>query len=702
MGGKGPDEARLQLATREKNPLVLRTFKEQGAAIESKLIRLDNDARYQKMTPQERVATRAKIYNTYVVPSFKQNNVPVPDIKTWLAGTKSEHIKNLNPGDQFRNKGIDTLAQAVGGMEKSAFGMTVAGLKVENRALMSVFGLQEYFKGTPNEEIRAKAEQRANKSFIGKAVAGAQDGLNSTNFWLQTHPRDSMLAGAAGWTGEQVIQLPLYEAVGGLIAVGGATKVGAALTPKLMATPVGKFVAKRLTQAAEGFFGSLAAGDTKSEAGKTAAGFAILGGYAEIAGEAIKGIRGVYTAASDATIKTLTANTIAMGGKPLAEELTHSVMGEFAQYGSPEKQAELFRGFEKRKVEDPVLHTMHDAEAKVLNDLAKRHYGQSITSLPPKYQARVVMRRLELMHEAATELPARVPDLNHAEVEHEWEAQVKENPGLGKSAQMLKEQFGIDITKVVSDNQVNDIKEQTGIKNTPDTAKKIQRVRAKATDITSGSASLSPSDFDNHVDSTVAYFRNREPRRAADGTLVGGRDKRPWNVRLKAENTKEFINTLKEADGDVIKFENPYHRMLFHWAQRDKLPTPVREKLLYEMKKVTEGKGFKAADFNTQADWGLVHLQKLSQSGALAGQGNVFASTKTFGAPTEWQLELETDLQKQELKMLKTIVKQHPGGEKAMQGVVGLFQISRQGAKTPEEWQLYNRVINNLVTGIVK
>jgi hypothetical protein len=72
---------------------------------------------------------------------------------------------------------------------------------------------------------------------------------------------------------------------------------------------------------------------------------------------------------------------------------------------------------------------------------------------------------------------------------------------------------------------------------------------------------ISGEGFAQHRVDTIAYFKNpssNSQKLASDGTIIGGRDKRTWNQRLKAENFDQFIDTLKQADGNRIQFENPY------------------------------------------------------------------------------------------------------------------------------------------------
>ena len=214
--------------------------------------------------------------------------------------------------------------------------------------------------------------------------------------------------------------------------------------------------------------------------------------------------------------------------------------------------------------------------------------------------------------------------------------------------------------------------------------------------------------FASHRVDTIAYFKNPSsaPRgkyanaRAADGTLIGGRSKLSWNERMKRENFDQFIDTLKDADGDRIHFENPYHRMLFHWANRDSLPTPVRDKLLREMKGYLARQKnpvyASAKEISDQADWNLVHLTKLAQSGRLTSEGNVFRSTNVNGqgTMTQWQGELDTELEKQEYETLRKSLTLYPEQKELLENAMHTLANARAVSKTPKEWLEYNAAIN--------
>ena len=219
------------------------------------------------------------------------------------------------------------------------------------------------------------------------------------------------------------------------------------------------------------------------------------------------------------------------------------------------------------------------------------------------------------------------------------------------------------------------------------------------------SAKISAADFGGYRKDTVAYMKNpSKGRLAADGKLVGKRSKLSWNEQLKKDNYEEFIEMLKDADGDHVKFENPIHRMLFHFANRKELEKPVEEKLIRMLKKKMPKRG--VADFNKMADRLLVHMFSMAKVGRLTKDKNVFKSSKFIGAPTKWQFQLNQEVDIQELNMLYKTLALHPGAQQAMDAFHKILEHQNDRlltlASDPEEWLKFNAVIDNLVAQVVK
>lgn len=738
------------------------------------------DSGYKALTPEKKVEIRAKMYDKYVEPSYKAAGLKAPDKKVWLLGTKESTSGTIDPKQYFESTSIRSAHDMILGAVHEAQQITAFGLRMFNHEVMASYGLDKLLANhlpiVGNQLSKnIEANKAATQKVFSRAAKSVQDGLNQTNFLMETHPREGFLASAPRWTGEQVVMLPFYEAVGSALGVargvvtgskiglgtaeGPAAKGVQNLSKTLATSKIGQFVGRRLYSAANIFVSSVATGDSPKEAAKNTTGVIALETAAAPFGALTNRL------AATALIKRWTANLIAMGGKPLAQEMAKSAISEeigkgfgienvpfgvplkegdigyveigtrnthmlgdiavspsesFPQAGHLIHEGEIYpykdleeqqsaynylaqRAEERRKVEDPVLHRMFEAEKLSADSIAMRHFGTPLRKMTPEQIGQVLKRRMELIDEAAYELPAHVPDLNKMTVEEENAKEMAESPIFGNFAAQMKAAGFPEINEITNGEQVKDIEKQTGITSAQGAVEKISKVRNP--NITKVKGKITPEAFAQHRIDTNAYFKNPNKaleRRAADGTLIGGRDKRSWNERLKAENTAEFIETLKAADGDRIKFENPYHRMLFHWSNRENLPQPVRDKLLREMKKISET-GAKprynmtAKQFNMEADWALQHLQLLAQSGRLGTEKNIFASSK-FGGPenwTPWQAELQTEVDKQEMQTLNTLVERHPEAKKALQSTLKKVQAQRFNAQTPEEWMQYNTAINS-------
>ena len=214
------------------------------------------------------------------------------------------------------------------------------------------------------------------------------------------------------------------------------------------------------------------------------------------------------------------------------------------------------------------------------------------------------------------------------------------------------------------------------------------------------SASFSMKDFISLRKDSVSYLKNpSNGRLAKDGTRIGARDTRTWNERMKSDNFNDFIDDLKVADGNDIIFEDPRHRLLFHYANRAELPTDVNNKLRRMLK-------FKfpnddAQSLGKRADRLLIHLYQLARVGRITKDKNVFKSSEFAGAPTKWQFGLNTEVDKQEIDMLRKIYSQHPGTLKAMEPLIQIFQANRlmQLESDPEQWLQFDKAIRERLAG---
>jgi len=607
----------------------------------------------------------------------------------------------------------------------------MSGAALTHGLAQKILGLDRYFNSflpkamqdySAGDNPQGKAQEKMFQHMMGSlnSIADAQ------NFYLENHPRRGFLASAPSWTGEQVAMLPLYEAINpvteaaGTALMSGAEKVAPSLTKALVKSKIGQFVGRRLMDASTGFMAGKSMGESTKQSEADAIAFAAGGGLIEGGIPTLKGGKAVIDnlagfdrpPATDAEIKEWTANNLAMGGRPFVEAIHAQAQLEEGQDrilkdaenrnippGTAEK---VSANRAKRESDDPTTHNLVKAERYTLNSLAKRHYGAEYGDLSRGKREIIKARRIELMHEAEFEMPSLVPDLNKMEVQSDHEKQIAESPAFAKASAYLDEMFpeqGKGGISVINQQQVEANQIMTGIKDSEKKSLEVQSVREQR----NSNTKITGEGFASHRVESIAYFKNPNSgsqRLAADGTKIGGRDKRTWNVRMKAENFEQFINTLKEADGDRIHFENPYHRMLFHWANRDSLPQPVRDKLLREMKGYLARQKnpvyASAKEITEQADWNLVHTMQMAQTGRLTSEGNIFRSTQMNGpgTMTQWQGELQTEMEQQEYETLRKSLTLYPESKELLTNAMNALQNSRGAAKTPAEWMQYNAAIN--------
>jgi hypothetical protein len=671
-----------------KNPFEATDFTGQSQALGGKMQRLNADERYQKMSPAERVKTREKIYDQMVVPMFQQAGKPPPSKKDWLMNTRSD----------VSMAGQDITMGAV----RQGYKIALAGAQYERKVWAIHHGIADFFHGDTAFDFDAsirKGEWEANRGIWGRAVKNLEPGLNHTNFFINSRPRDSMLSSAGIWTGEQLVQLPMYALGGKVLGAGveaasgitaGEGLVGSipgmeavvSLTKAMAATPTGRWAGRRLLNAADGYLSSRLVGETHKEGVQSGVGFAAFGAVSEPL------VAGWKTMA-----KKFTGNNIAVGGKELQHELTESAMATLRGKGKPVDMKE-----------DPINHKMHQVEMQVVSDIAQHKYGKPFKDLTTEEQHEVAATRAQYTAETADGLPHFVPDLVHEEAAAELTEQRKNSPILDKHAKAL-EQAGVKLSEVVAEERIHTAEAQAGIVNPTSAAEKVSKVevqnkvvasdpdnpvtqdlkaskKAKATEgekeyepKEGESVTLNPKEFAGIHSDARAFYRNSGKRVDTMGRLIGARDQRTVGERIKDDNADKFIEFLNDIDGGKIPFESDQQRMIWHWGFRKDMTTPFKDKLRRQIdNNFQKAKLPKpdAAELNLRHKNLMKHLTYLLHSGRLANGEVVFNSTKTAGRRTEHQLALEDEVAQKTVRQVKRHIKNTPGGETILDPYVGL------------------------------
>lgn len=657
-----------------KNPFQATTYEGRQEAIGGKLQRLTQDSDYQKLSPEQRVKVRNSFYNRYIVPIAQQEGKKPIDRKLWLSATRQD----------ASGKVFDVEY----GITKGALGVALAGTNIGRKEWAGLFGMNNFFHGDTAWDLEAsweKGKKEAEKTIYTKAIDRMQGAMDDLNFLINSRPRDSFLSSASIWTGEQVAQLPVYEALGVGSKALAATETGVGLTGVLSQTPGGMFVANRLANAAEGYLGARATGSEHKEAVKAGVGFAVAAPLLGAVGSAWRG-----------AAKKLTANNIVMGGENLQAEITDSAISEL-------------KGQHTISAEDIINRKVHDAEKQVLNDISQELHRKPITeTVHNKEQLNaVVAERAKVTKEAAVEAPLHNSDLNKQEVTNTIKQQAAESPAFAKNLQRIKETYGDDLIEFEHQRQMEEAAKEAGRKDTTEVVQEIANTKVKpATVAATASQRLGPKPPKEQVitaeklatnkKETIARYtdeKTTEPFRA-----VGA------SINFREMDNKTLTKYLTMADGDIVKYENPFHRWLMHWDNRRQLPDELRLRLMKALKDHIQakypGQPFLVRDLEKYASRAQLHIQMLSKSGRLTSQKNMFKSTNLFGAPTEWQTDLNTEIDNEEIQTLRNSLANHPESLRTLETYLKTLQANRaEGMITPRQWRDYNHAIYMLLGG---
>lgn len=719
----------------------LPSFAERGKAIAQRLEEVKSNPKYTALSPEHQARVRADLYKKYVPTSYSGFHLPVPNEKDWVEATGGN--TNLGtrgfaaPGqkdtklsesynDSSTKQFVDLLNVKA---DKAITGISLFGTRVANKAFSSIFGLNEHYTQAQDKMLQEKFPIYRNEKLVqqklGNAIDAQRSRLQSDQFWEDSHLHGTIFNLATD-SGEMVATLPLYEAVGAL-GIGAKVGQGLSLSSKLATSPVGKFVAKRLVNATDAYVATLVeSGGDPTKALQGAAGVAAFESGAIGVGSGLK-------IAAAPLIKKWTANTIAMGGKPFAQDIAESASHEMRpvewwlqnaertgikkygnvhqlgngitifpeseatghlvwnnesyKYEGPKQRQTLYntlmsRADRQRTVQDSVVGKLHAAEKVSLDSIAMQKFNKSVAELTDDEHTSVLVARHELIEDAAEEAPVHLHELTQNEVEHTIDSARKQMPELNAKMSEYEKKYGAKFVETQTANDLTAVAKETGISNSNAAAKKSIKV-AKATK----SASLSPKDFASHNSSSIAYFTAPRNRKAL-GDAISDRSSAGFD---------KFYDLLRQADGDKIKFETPLQRMLYHYGNRKDLPKGFSQSLLYRIRQTKGYENLPAKDIARESDWFHAHLLDMAHSGHLESEGNTYASTKLSGPMswTKWQRILSKESDQAILKPAMDAFKQHPQAMRGFKTAVKALQKTSTNIKTPEEYIAYKRALGD-------
>lgn len=605
----------------------------------------------------------------------------------------------LRPEDFFSSTSHRRMQYFFGGLTTEtrdiAKGLFYGGMWLDKHQVYDLFGLNNLFKGQTTKREEAQAKQNLNKLAEDTFDKVSNGMFDTTSFWMQTHPSRHWTDSLASGVGEQVAQLPLYAAIG--TARGIATAASGLerlnLTQQLLAKPVGKFVANRIGEAVDGYFGAVLQ-NKSSEATSNALSFAAFGGLG--AGLAIP---------SRLLMKQVVAKFASVGGHPFINalsdiakhELDNGIIGytpknepiairptdlkagtgyvqvgnETMPYTSQQHLQEIINRVQKYELtNDPVRTKAVQAEKLTLSTLAHERFGKLYSNLSPKERAAVDAEHDQLVGEAINEAAIHNPDIAKEHIENDIREDQKRNPALAEYDAAVEKASGFKISDKVHETEQEKIKAETGIRQSQGVANKINNLatRSARERVITPAMEEEPHKFAQLKESTISYFINSAKKAGSDEALT---------KQLRDTDSEEFLGNIKEMFGNMYKFENSEHMLLWANAFRGDLPRPFQTRLMRELREMHPTQTVK--DFNRASDNLATHMGLLAKTGKLFTEGNVFRSTRIadWTSPTKWQRQLKREAAAIQTAQLKKIMQRFPNEYKMITDA--LFRI--QGAK---------------------
>jgi hypothetical protein len=719
------------------NPLEFKDQKDRSAATLARAGRIMNDPKFKALGPNHKQAVLSNYYDKYVKPAYEMGGLDAPNKELWLREAPKETSK-LSPEFFYTpvntRQALDTFAGASSAFGKVFDGVMYGGLALSKEEAKFTLGLGHFF--THNPDYSQEKERKDVIEYLDKGAKQKIDNMSHAlfdrdNFWLQTHPSKQWTDHIDSFVGEQLIQLPLYEAIGGarLAAAGKVQDILPAkgmvynLSQKLATSKVGQFVARRLGDGADAYIGATLQNAKSDEKISQMAAFMGFGALGE----------GAFSAVSIPTkglIKKFTAKNIAMGGTFFQEAITdqadHELMEQILGHnhqghevkivpGEGEaghiqvanrilpysNQVELqahIDGVIKHHAEiDPVKASLVNAEKMTLSAMGRQKYSKSWNQLSQAQRRVIREQRSALTEEAVNEAPLHNQDLVKQHITTSLAQEAKENPAFGNRVAEFEKASGIKVSDVLHDTEAEQIAEETGVKNSQDTIAKVASIKKTPKQMSAPllkqAREQEPRKFAQFKVDTLAYFKNYAPK--GQVPMSG----QALAAQIKDMDSEEFTSQLQyEMGSNNIKFENPEHALLWANRFRMELPKPFQTRLISELHDINPDETIKTWD--EQSKNLDVHMEELAHVGRLFSQGNVFRSTQVDNwlDKTQWQKQLRGETEVVELKQLSKVLAKHPEVRKMATTLTKKLQKARSLADNADTYHYVSSEIRGAQT----
>lgn len=494
------------------------------AGVYAKGLRLIKGKKFNALDNENKQRVLGQYYDTYVGPAYETSKAQPPDKDTWIREFSKQGGPKMSVSDFYVNKGptadaytdakvaaLNIGAGATKTLANIANGVIMAGMKADQK----LFGLKGFFPAPQTDSWRDKLLTKDSEIFqdknVQKFMKMNQGVIDDANFWFQSRPSRTISEKAGSFIGEQAVQLPLYEAIGAFrgagAAITGADKLlkvsagaseaigtsakAANFTRRLVATPVGRFVAKRLGEAADAYIGATL--QQASSEDRTADILAFMGFGAVLDGVGAGAVKVIGKTA----MKRQLAHDAAIGGLPyvegLADQASHELNNDIIGYdhsgqpmvaGAGHNAADLKEAVQIAHAADPVKAQTTTAAKMSLISIAKEKYGDGAIwkNLARSKQDAIRQEYAKRTAEAIEEIPIHVPEVSKAEIQTSIKKDIEQSPQLAKTYQEIDElgkQFGVTVADSVQQAEVESIKDATGLKSVQGATYKVANVTRK-------------------------------------------------------------------------------------------------------------------------------------------------------------------------------------------------------------------------------
>lgn len=741
-------QARWKMVTSHKviDPNIFKNPTDRFAAIAARGDRIVSDKRFKALKPEEQQKVLANYYDRYVVPGYTQLGFKAPDKDLYIRELPKEAGKLDSRAFYFggykNSEASQREPKAMGEEASKLFkGISYAGIWLGKNLAYQQLGLS-HFLHLDKADIKEEKQTIEDATQHAKAIVDKVNNsiFDSDKFWLQTHPSKRWTSKLENGIGEQLVQLPLYSAVGSFRAA-AELKIGskipalgraANLTERLASNKLGRFVARRLGEGADAYIGGTLLGETTEEKIKDMAAFM---GF----GTAIEGIGAGVKYPTKGLIKILTARNAAMGGKVFQDavtdaadhELANNILGynhlhepisihpdiknptngvikigtkEVPYKGAAEQQDAITKIIRANQEHDPVRASVVNAEKMTLSAMARDRYGKPWNRLSQSQRFRIRSLRDSITKEAINEAPLHNPDIVEAQIDMDLDKFKKQNPVFAQTVAQFEKMSGIKVSGALKDAQTEQIESETGVKQTQGTIKKIgkitqsiKRAEVKAkTAITgtvngveTGARKFAQMKIDN-----LAYFINRAKKAGSLKNL---------SAEIKDMESDEFRHSLLEEMGHKdFRFENPEHALLWANTFRKQLPRPFQKRLIEELHEMKPDETIR--DWDRKSKNLEVHMHNLAYTERLFNEGNIFRSTNVDNllSRTVWQDQLFKEVSDRELEELRKVLIRYPKQYTSVSKVVKNLQKFRLKTFEPEEVEETTEKIRDLIKDAAK